>query len=349
MTGAEPEPPAAESGQSGPPSGESTPGGHSTPGGQSGPPGGGVFSLDERPTPALYLGAWVLSGLGVAIMFVAGLAQEGPRGLLLVAGLLLLTLGLAAAAGYQVVARRPRPHHAYRGPSPLIVFGIWFALVNLAALGLLVLGLQGLETVGPFLAGVAAQTIAYVAVIWLFVVRSGALDWRDMGLPAFSARRVLSDAAFSVGIMLPVTFAALVLGGIVAQLLDARPPTVVPTPDTTPELIAVLLAAAILAPIGEELFFRGFALRAWWRDLGPRSALVRSSIFFAVIHVANIQTATFEEGLRQAVVMLSVYLPLAFVLGWLYIRRGLIAPVLAHITYNAILVLLLVAATQLDP
>jgi membrane protease YdiL (CAAX protease family) len=277
------------------------------------------------------------------------LAEAGARGLLLLAGLVLLAVGLAAAAGHQILARRARPEQAYRGPSPLIVFGLWFALVNLAALGLLALGVEGIDDPLTFLAGVGAQTIAYLLVVWLFVVRSGALSLPQMGLPSRATMgRIVRDIAFTVSVMLPVTLVALVGGGLIATLLDATPPSVVPLPETTVELVAVMAAAAILAPIGEELFFRGFALTAWLRDLGPRSALIRSSVFFAVIHIANIQTTSFDEGLRQAAVTLAVILPLGFVLGWLFLRRGLLGATVGHITYNGILVVLLVIAIQVS-
>lgn len=320
------------------------------PAAQPGPPGSGTFSLDNRPTPALYLAAWVLSGLGVAMLFVASLAQSPGQGLLLVGGLALLLVGLIAAAGYQLVARRSRPAHAYRGPSPLVLFGIFFGLVNVASIPLFIAGLEGVNEPGPFLLGVIIQTVAYILPIWLFVVRPGAHSWHELGLPdRAELRRSLGDAAFAVGLMLPVTLLALIGGGLVAQLLDARPPTVVPTPEDIGEIAAVMLAAALLAPIGEELFFRGLALTAWLRDLGPRAALVRSSVFFSLIHILNIRSTTFDEGLREAAVILSVILPLGFVLGWLYLRRGLIAPIVAHVTYNGILVLLLIIATQLPP
>jgi len=317
---------------------------------EPGPPGSATFSLDNRPAPALYLAAWVLSGLGVAMLFVAGLAQAPGQGLLLVGGLALLLVGLVAAAGYQLVARRSRPAHTYRGPSPLILFGIFFGLVNVASIPLLIAGLGGVDEPGPFLLGVIIQTVAYILPIWLFAVRPGALSWRELGLPdRASVGRIAGDAAFAAGVMVPVTLLALVGGGVVAQLLDARPPTVVPTPEDVGEIVAVMVAAAVLAPIGEEFFFRGFALTAWLRDLGPRAALVRSSLFFAFIHILNVQSTTFDEGLRQAAVILTVILPLGFVLGWLYLRRGLIAPIVGHVTYNGILVLLLVIATQLPP
>jgi membrane protease YdiL (CAAX protease family) len=277
------------------------------------------------------------------------MAEAGARGLLLLAGLVLLAAGLAAAAGHQILARRARPEQAYRGPSPLIVFGLWFALVNLAALGLVAFGVEGIDNPLTFLAGIGVQTIAYLLVVWLFVVRSGALSLSQMGLPSRAAMgRIVRDVAFTVVLMLPVTLAALVGGGLIATLLDAVPPSVVPLPETTVELVAVMAAGAILVPIGEEVFFRGFALAAWLRDRGPRSALIRSSVFFAVIHVANIQTTSFDDGLRQAAVTLAVILPLSFVLGWLFLRRGLLAATVGHITYNGILVALLVRAIEVS-
>ena len=53
----------------------------------------------------------------------------------------------------------------------------------------------------------------------------------------------------------------------------------------------MVLGAAVVAPIAEEIFFRGFALSAWQRDLGPRPALVRSALFFALVHIANVGAA----------------------------------------------------------
>ena len=78
-----------------------------------------------------------------------------------------------------------------------------------------------------------------------------------------------------------------------------------------------MLAAAVVAPIGEEAFFRGFALTAWWRDLGPRSALIRSALFFAVVHILNIEVAPDQAGtgLAQALLAFLVILPLGVVLG----------------------------------
>ena len=69
-------------------------------------------------------------------------------------------------------------------------------------------------------------------------------------------------------------------------------------------------------------------------------ALIRGAIFFAAVHVLNIQSTTFEVGAKQAVLVLAEIVPLGFVLGWLFLQRGILASIAGHVTYNSILLLL---------
>ena len=315
-----------------------------------GPPGGRTFSLEQRPAPGLYLVAWLLAGLGLAVAFVGILSQPPVAGVLLIGGLLLVAAGLAAGAGYQVVARRSRPPSAYRGPSPLLLFGLYLALVNALLLPFVALDIVSpLTPTGIFLA-FAVQTAGYVAVVWLLVIRTGAFSWADLDLGRRLTRgRAASDALFGASVMVPVTFIAIIATGIVASLLDARPPEQIPPIQTPVDALLVGLVVAALVPVGEELFFRGFALAAWLRDLGPRSALVRSTLFFALVHVLVLAAPTFEEGLRQALLVVVLLLPVGAVLGWLFLSRGLVAAVAAHMTYNVIGLLLTVLRDQVLP
>ena len=306
-----------------------------------GPPGGRTFSLDGRPAPALYLLAWLLSVGGVAMLFVT--SQAAPsfgRSLLVIGAIVALALGLSAAAGYQVVARRGRDDAFYRGPAPLLVFGVVFALSALAS-GLLA-GTGAVDPEAPFgfLLGLLLVAGTYLLSVWLFVVRTGALTWAEMGWPTRGAGRLrLALQGIGVGalVMIPTTFAALMLAGIVATVLGVDAPSVVPNASTSAEALAIALAAAIVAPVGEELFFRGFALTAWARDLPERTALIRSALFFALVHIANINAASFREGASQAALQIAVILPIGLVLGWLFLRRGIMASIAGHMTYNGVL------------
>lgn len=319
-----------------------------------GPPGSGVFSLDQRPGAGLYLLAWLLGVGGIALAFIGIQAAPGPPRLLILVGLAALAAGLALAAGYQVLARRTRPADAYRGPSPVLLFLLVIVVVNLVG-GLLSLftgGALDVDSPDVFLIGLLIQVAAYFVLVWLFVVRTGALTWSDMIQGNRPPQRDgLAALGTGIGVMAPVTIVALIAGGLAALLLDASPPQVVPLPNTPLDIAVDALAAIVLAPLGEELFFRGYALTAWWRDLGARSALVRSAVFFALVHILNVRVETggFNEGLRSALVLLIVLLPIGFVLGGLFERRGLVASVAAHMTYNGIVFGLLLLSTTLPP
>ena len=102
-----------------------------------------------------------------------------------------------------------------------------------------------------------------------------------------------------------------------------------------------LIAAAVVAPIGEELFFRGFATTAWQRAIGANKALIRGAIFFAFVHILTIQGTTFADAAGRALVGFSVRLPVAFALGWVFLRRrSLYASIGLHGAFNATLLIL---------
>lgn len=319
----------------------------------SAPPGSTVFSLEDRPTPSLYLLGWLISGAGVAMIAVALLAgspEVGP--LLAIGGLVVLGLGLATAAGYQLAARDHRPAEAYRGPSPLILFGIVFAVTTLTGLVTARAGVDGRQPAG-FLITLSAIGIVYLGVVWLFVVRGGALSWRQMGWPGWPARYGLAkgaiDAGYALLLILPTTVVTIFAAGLVARLVHTAPPTVLPDPQGVAQSVLVVAAAAVVAPIGEELFFRGFALTAWLRDLGPRSAIARSAVFFAVVHIANIEAVSFGDGLAQALIQITAILPLGIVIGYLFVQRGMVAAITAHIGFNGFQLLLYFLTRSLLP
>ena len=319
---------------------------------RQGPPGGRIFTLEGRRAPGLYLVAWVLSLGGLVLFFLVGpMASSGVAGQLLIGlGSVVLTVGLAAACGYQIVERADRHPERYRGPSPLLVFFTFFFALALVGLVAFVAGDMDPTSPFGFLVAGLLQAVAYAVVVWIFVVRSGALSWADMGWPTWQGsalRDILRAVGASIAIMLPATFGVLIFGGLLAMILGVEAPDVLPTPSDALEGLAVVLVASILAPVGEELFFRGFALTAWGRDLGARSAIIRSAIFFALIHIVNITSGTFSEGAAQALLQTAVILPLGFVLGWLFVRHGMAGAIGGHLTYNSLLLVLLVVATYL--
>lgn len=91
----------------------------------------------------------------------------------------------------------------------------------------------------------------------------------------------------------------------------------------------VFLAGAILAPIVEEIFFRGYVFNAWLRRWGAPVAYVVSALIFAVPHLAGI-----TQGEVSLVVTIFV-IGLLFAWG-LHRSRSLVPAIVAHAMNNGI-------------
>lgn len=87
-------------------------------------------------------------------------------------------------------------------------------------------------------------------------------------------------------------------------------------------IIAAFAIACLAAPLVEEVLFRGLLLESL-RHYQVGMALIVSSMFFAVWHLN-----------RQALIY---YTGMGCIFGGLYIKRGLIASMTAHFSFNAVL------------
>lgn len=304
----------------------------------------GRFSLEGRPAPALYLFGWLLTAVGFGLIFIAVQTPPPVGTLFLLGSLVALGLGFSAAAGYQIVVRSTRPESAFHGASPPLLLGIQIVLSVVFSTPLALLGVDVKTPVG-FLFASVALFLAYALVVWLFGFRTSAISWRDLGyVQRPNASRILGDVGtgFVAALLLwPITTTLLV---ILSLLLDTTTAEIVPAPTSALDVVLLALAVAILVPIGEELLFRGYSVTAWLKDLGARTALIRSTVFFAFVHVLNIQSETFEAGARQVILTVAVIAPVGLVLGWLFLRRGIVASITGHATFNGIAVVLLTLA-----
>ena len=311
-------------------------------------PGLRTFSLEGRRAPGLYLVGWLGTILGGALLIVAALARPGGAGGLVlgVIGTLLLAIGLVAAAGAQGIDRRDRADLAYRGPSPFLVFAASVPLVVVIGLPFALVGLEPDSPIAA-LASVSVTCAIWLTLVAMTVVGIGALSWRDVfvGWVDTPLVRIAGDLAIGAVAAVPVLLATTILAAVLVSIMGVAPdPPIVIPPGGTGLLIGIL-AAAVVAPISEEIFYRGFATTAWARSFGPTGAIVRGGLFFAAVHVLTIGGSEFEPAVRAAVVGFVVRLPVAFALGWIFVRRrSLPASIGLHAAYNGIAVLITAAA-----
>lgn len=311
----------------------------------------GVFELEGRAAPGLYLVGWGLVLAGLGAIFVA-LAAGGGSGstVAFVIGLAAAGLGLAAGSGAQALQRRA-DGAVYAGPSPVPVFIA--ALLLTLVVGFAVGALNVLPE-GPIsvLASVLISAGVSLGLVALVVVGSGALDWREMGLrlPGPGEGSLLSDVGWGIALAVPTLFGAGFLAAILIALLGVAPSAPLPPAENPAGVLVNLVVAAVLAPFWEEVFFRGFVTTAWVRTAGPRAAIVRGALFFALIHVITLAGSDFDTAVRTALIAFVIRLPVGLVLGWVFVRRRtLVAPIALHATYNAIPVLLVALGAGATP
>jgi membrane protease YdiL (CAAX protease family) len=85
----------------------------------------------------------------------------------------------------------------------------------------------------------------------------------------------------------------------------------------------LLLGGGVLAPVGEEFFFRGFLYNSSKRRWGVLAGTLISAVVFAVVHAGPL-------------LMLAI-IPIGILLAVAYERTGsLWVPILMHVTFNSL-------------
>ena len=111
--------------------------------------------------------------------------------------------------------------------------------------------------------------------------------------------------------------------GIDTLTLDEAAEDLVERAATALDVGLLFVAIVVVAPVVEELFFRGFALPSLMKRFGPWSAIVFSSVWFAASHFQLIQF----PGL----------LAVGLVLAYARVRTGRLLPCIAlHMAFNAV-------------
>ncbi len=288
--------------------------------------------MPRWPGLVLVIGGGLLAAgaLGTAELIARGDLEgdAGPIALLALPGALLFGVGLLYVAIRQLRVRRVLPPERYRGPSVFILLALALvvAAVLTAPFGADVLALDAgegeLSLLGSIFILVAVQT-GLVLIGYLFVFRPNALA----ALPSFPgprpARALASGLGWGVLAWIGSTLVVAVVVAVLTSLGQAPEPDPAERAIALLDPIVVVLAVVVLAPIAEELFFRGIVFNAWLREGGRRWAYIGSAALFAAVHLSLVSA-------------LPIFL-LGLALAWVYERtRNLLAPIAMHATVNGI-------------
>ena len=171
-------------------------------------------------------------------------------------------------------------------------------------------------------------------------VRRRGLTWAQFGLRPFNPYWLVAALALALAI-LPLrglaAYAAEALRGTNFSDIQLRMDLIAPSGGSLPLNFAVtLIGAGLLAPVAEELYFRGLIYRWFRARFGFWPALLISSVIFALGHADSV-------GVVASAFVLGLLLAAVFDRG-----RSLWLSIAIHVANNALAVILLYAVLALQ-
>jgi membrane protease YdiL (CAAX protease family) len=185
----------------------------------------------------------------------------------------------------------------------------------------------------------AGQYIGHLLVLWALSRRRADLGFNVLG----------SDARYlGAGLLLQLGLAVLFLplselllpGGDSAQEVS----NALAGLETTPARIIAVLTAVVVAPVTEELTFRGVLLKVFEKR-GRRVTIVVTSLVFAAFHMLGLPA---DQFLQAAAIVVPTIFIVGVVLAWVTLRAGRLGPaIFIHSGFNLLAALVLLIPSEL--
>lgn len=228
-----------------------------------------------------------------------------------------------------LIVRAALPVGRYRGPAIFVLLALAVivgAVFSLLAASTAIAIFNGGElSVGGTLVQLTATQVGLLAVTGGLVVLPRALA----GLRILPASHLWRSVAIGVALAIPAWVGVTLFANLCATLFQAlglpQEPGIVGTVMERADPTVIVLAVVLVAPVAEELFFRGVVYNAWEREYGTRVAVVGSAGLFALIHGSLVQLLPiFVLGIGLALLYRST--------------RSLPATMAMHAGFNAVTV-----------
>jgi membrane protease YdiL (CAAX protease family) len=183
------------------------------------------------------------------------------------------------------------------------------------------------------------QYIGNLLVLWFLARKREDLGFAVVGSDTFYlGLGLLLQIALSL-LFLPLTNLLFPDGGSAQEVTNA-----ITDLESTPARLAAVLTAVVVAPITEELTFRGVLLKTF-QNRSRRTIMIVTSLLFAAFHMLGLPADQFLEA--AAVVVPTIFL-VGLVLAWITLRTGRLGPaIFIHSGYNLLAALVLLLPPEL--
>ncbi len=195
-------------------------------------------------------------------------------------------------------------------------------------------GRLGAGEMGYFLAGFLVQFTATIGFVYLLAVFFPKGRWSDLGIRKAKPGSYLRYGLVG-GILLIIM--VLVLGYVLKYLQPDLGPQyyeeMLRSATGIPEFLAVIGVGAVLAPLSEEIFYRGMIYPVFRKYLGPTWGVILAGLVFGLAHwdlwrtiplalggmglcyiyekSGSIWVSVVAHGVWNGVMSMLIYLPLA--------------------------------------
>ncbi len=250
----------------------------------------------------------------------------------------LLTDGIVAVKCYRrvplITHGRPQEGVPWGLAAVLRVFLVLFFLealiLSIEMVASLVVDMRTLNRDLLLMINSLLRNVIVAAVIVVLVARHYRTPLERIGLTTRDWVRNVRTGLIGYAAVVPPLLAVLFVMAVIAQSLSYEPP---PQPvvemyirESAPKaLIFFTVFVAVLGPVMEELFFRGFAYKAIRTRFGVSIAMTATAFLFALLHMSVL-----------------AFVPIFFLglfLSYLYEKTGSLVPCMAaHMTHNLIMI-----------
>jgi membrane protease YdiL (CAAX protease family) len=179
------------------------------------------------------------------------------------------------------------------------------------------------------------QVILMLGVVWFFAIYWRRARWRNLGLNYYSLIKTIWYSFLALLLIMLINFAYVIL---MTNVFKIAPPT-----SKIEELVGnknvsyilLLVVVSIIAPICEEIFFRGFLFQGFKKRWGVPAGIIISSALFSAAHL----------DLYNFLPLLAI----GWVLAYLFHKTKSLLPVIfLHAIYNLLLILILLSQFKIN-
>lgn len=174
------------------------------------------------------------------------------------------------------------------------------------------------------------QVILMVGVVWFYAIYWRRARWRDLGFSYYSFIKTIWYSFLALLLIMLINFVYVIL---MTRVFKISPPS-----SKIEELITnknvsyimLLIVVSVIAPVCEEIFFRGFLFQGFKKRWGVPAGMLISSFLFSAAHL----------DLYNFLPLLAI----GWVLAYLFHKTKSLLPVIfLHAIYNLILILILLS------